>query len=99
MAGIFVADGVEDEAFAGVEGVAEAPFLPVDFAVFDVESGAGDLRDGEWGGREAEGRVEERGEFGGVVGDGDVTIGIEGSSRTLPVVRFTWATRPSMGCA
>ena len=76
-AGVFVSDGVEDEAFAGVQRVAEAPLLPADFAVLDAESGAGDLRDGERRGREAQRRVEERREFGGVAGDGDVAIGIE----------------------
>ena len=56
---------------------AEAPLLPAHFAIFDAEAGAGDLRDGERRGREAQRRVEERREFGGFARHRDVAIGIE----------------------
>ena len=44
---VLIADGVEDEAFARVQRVAETPFLPAHFLAVDREAGSARLRDRE----------------------------------------------------
>src|SRR5450432_1564621 len=76
-AALFVAHGVQHQAFARVEPITETPLLPAHFAVFDLKAGAAELKDIERRGSQTRRAAGGQRKFTASPGDRDIAAGVE----------------------